>query len=339
VLYPRAVTARRTNAEAAEVTVVVVTWQAAQLLADCLQSLHAQTVPYRLIVVDNASTDGTGELVKALCPEAQVLRMPHNVGFAGGVAEATRYVDTPFIGLLNNDAAADPYWLERSLDVLASESDVVAVAARIVLWDKGTGASPLINSAGVRLVAGGRGADRGLGEPDGAAFDCPTDVFSFSGGACVLRTSAVSSIGGIAAPFFLYYEDLDLAWRLRLGGWRIRYEPAARVRHRHAASAVGDSRLFAYYNERNRLLTLVRCAPVRFYIAQFTRFALTTASLLVRRALRQHLEPVPAFQLGLRLRAFGGAVRLLPWAIVERRRVSRSMTLDRTTVLRSWMGR
>src|SRR5204862_118147 len=107
----------------------------ADLLGPCLKSLRAQTIRHCLIVVDNASNDGTTDLVATAYPEVRLLRLPRNVGFAGGVAEALQRIDTPFVALLNNDAAADPLWLERSVEVLTASTDVAAIAARMVLWD------------------------------------------------------------------------------------------------------------------------------------------------------------------------------------------------------------
>jgi GT2 family glycosyltransferase len=319
----------------AQVTVVVVTWQGAHLLRDCLSSLGTQTVRLEVLVVDNASTDRTRELLAADFPAAQVLRLDRNTGFAGGVAAALPHVHTPYVALLNNDAAADPHWLQRCLDVLINRSDVAAVTSRMLFWDE----PDRLNNAGVLLVRGGYGADRGLDEPDGAPYDTPQEVFGFSGGAAVLRIDAVRGAGGIPAEFFLYYEDTDLAWRLRLAGWRIWYEPGAVVRHRHAASTDKRSDMFAFYNERNRLLMLLRCAPAGFAVAQLARFCLTSASLVVRRAMRQDVPPDPVFRVGLRLRVLAAAIRLSPWALGQRRAVGRHLAVSRQTVAGEWLGR
>jgi GT2 family glycosyltransferase len=319
----------------AQVTVVVVTWHGRHLLGDCLASLAAQTVPHEVLVVDNASTDGTRDLLASDFPAAEVVALDRNTGFAGGVAAALPHIHTPYVALLNNDAAADPHWLQRSLDVLDRRTDVAAVTARMLFWDE----PGRLNNAGVLLVRGGYGADRGLDEPDGAPYDTPQEVFGFSGGAAVMRTDAVRDAGGVPAEFFLYYEDTDLAWRLRLGGWQIWYEPGAVVRHRHAASADKRSVMFAFYNERNRLLMLLRCAPAGFAARQAARFCLTSASLVLRRALRQELPPDPVFRLGLRLRVLAAALRLTPWALGERRAVGRRLSVSRRAVAGEWLGR
>jgi GT2 family glycosyltransferase len=319
--------------DAADVTVIIVTWQGAHLLPECLASLAAQTRPHEVIVVDNASTDGTGALLAARFPTVRVLSLPTNRGFAGGVAAALPRVRTPYVALLNNDAAADPRWLECSVGALGQGNDVAAVTAKMLLWDE----PDRLNNAGVVLVKGGYGADRGLGAPDGPPFDTPAEVFGFSGGAAVLRTHAVTMVGGFPAEFFLYYEDTDLAWRLRLAGWRVWYEPAAIVTHRHAASTDRRSTSFAFYNERNRLLMLLRCAPAGFAMRQVLRFGATTASLAVRRLAGQRVPPDPVFEVRLRLRVLAALARMSPWALRQRYAIGRAALNTRAAVVVAWV--
>jgi GT2 family glycosyltransferase len=316
------------------VTVVVVTWQGRHLLGACLDSLRRQTVPHRVLVVDNASTDGSAELLAGGYPEVRVLRSPRNTGFAGGVALALDAVDTPYVALLNNDATADPGWLAALLDEADRHPEAAAITSRMVLdSDPDT-----VNNAGVVLLRTGYGADRGLGRP-AADFAEPAEVFGFSGGAALLRTDALRAVGGFPARFFLYYEDTDVSWRLRLAGWTVRYAPAARVRHQHSATVDQRSAMFAFFNERNRLLTLTRCAPVRVAAGAAGRFVLATGSLAVRRLAGQAVPDVPTFRSGVRLRALGSWLRLLPWALAGRRRIARVTTADPADVLATWRGR
>jgi GT2 family glycosyltransferase len=311
-----------------ETTVLVVTWRAAAFLGDCLTALRSQTVPYRLLVVDNASTDGTAGVLAGF-PEARVLRMPRNLGFAGGVAAGLAAVDTPRVALLNDDAVPAPTWLAALLAALPGHA---AVTSRMLL------PSGAVNNAGVVLRPDGYGADRGLGAPDGPPYDTAAEVFGFSGGAALLELAAVRAVGGFPARFFLYYEDTDVSWRLRLAGHAIGYAPAAAVRHAHAASADQRSALFSFHNERNRLLMLTRCAPARLVLAQLLRFLLTTGSLAAKRLLRRPVPDAPHFRPGLRLRVLASYGRLLPWALATRRAVGRVSTVDRTAVPREWAG-
>lgn len=180
----------------------------------------------------------------------------------------------------------------------------------------------VINSAGSILVEGEYGADRGYLEPDQGQYDEPVDVFAWSGAAVVLSQRYLDDVGLFDERFFLYYEDFDLAWRGRARGWRYRYVPQSTVRHLHSASTDESSALFAFHNERNRLLTLARNAtPARAATAS-VRSLLITASYARRDILSPLLRrrrPAMATVL-VRLRAFLSFLRLLPGTVASRRR-------------------
>lgn len=296
-------------------TVVVVTWQGAHLLRPCLGSLAAQTLPHDVVVVDNASTDGTLELLRREFPAVRVLVNPVNTGFAGGVQTALDACEAGLVALLNNDAVAEPDWLAALVEAARRHPGAAAVTSRMLLTDR---QPETLNNTGVVLLPDAYGADRGLGAPAGHHLDAD-EVFGFSGGAALLRADAVRRVGGFPVPFFLYYEDTDTSWRLRRAGWTVRYEPRAVVHHQHSASSDQRSAAFAFYNERNRLLTVLRNAPAGVVVTVWWRYLLTTGSLAVRHLTRQRVPAAHVFSVGLRLRAFRSAARLLPWALRGRR--------------------
>lgn len=295
-------------------TVVVVTWQGAHLLPACLESLRRQTVPHSVVVVDNGSTDGTAELLAARFPEVVVVQTGANLGFAGGAQAGLEAARTPYVALLNNDAVAEPGWLAALVAALDAHPRAAAVTSRMVL--QGT-EPPLLNNTGVVLLDTDYGADRDLRAGAEARTE-PDTVFGFSGGAALLRRDAVLAVDGFPRRFFLYYEDTDLSWRLRLAGWDIRYEPRAVVHHAHSATVDQTSDRFAFYNERNRLLMLTRCAPPPRVGRALARFVLTTASLTAKRVLRRPVPDRPVFDPLLRLRVLGSYARHLPWALRTR---------------------
>ncbi|MFD2090363.1 glycosyltransferase family 2 protein [Blastococcus deserti] len=299
-----------------QASVVVVTWQGAHLLPDCLDSLARQTVAHEVLVVDNASTDGTAEVLRRY-PHVRVVRTERNLGFAGGAEAGLRAATGEFVAFLNNDAVAEPTWLAALLATIVTDDRIAAVTSLMLLAGSDP---PVVNNAGVVVLPTLYGADRAAGA-DPATVAEPAEVFGFSGGAALLRRSAALTVGGFPTPFFLYYEDTDLSWRLRLAGWSIRYEPAAVVHHRHAATSDRMSPLFAFHNERNRLLLLVRCAPAAPAAAAWGRFLLTTASLALRHGRRLRGAEPHNLRVSLRLRVLASAVRLLPWALRERRRI------------------
>ncbi|GDY31327.1 glycosyl transferase [Gandjariella thermophila] len=275
-------------------------------------------------MVDNASDDGTATLLAHHPSRPEVLRLPRNVGFAGGLAEALCRVDTPFVGWLNDDAVPAPGWLAALEDALDTDQHAAA-AGSVLLGEDGS-----VQSTGVRLTAGGYGADetRGEGEP-----------FGFCGGAALLRTDVLAAVGGVPAGFFCYYEDTDTSWRLRLAGWRVCAVPSARVVHRHGASSAIGSARFHRWNERNRLLTLLRCAPGWVAGPELLRFAALTALLPARRALGRPVPSAANFAVPLRLGVLAEVLAALPVTLLARRRIGRRSAVDRDAVWRAWAGR
>jgi len=202
------------------------------------------------------------------------------------------------------------------------------------------GASPVdvVNSAGVDLLAGGYGADRGYLEVDSGQYDEAVEVFAWSGASVLLSRAYLESTGLFDERFFLYYEDFDLAWRGRLAGWRHVYAPASVARHVHAATTGLASPLQAHYVERNRLLTLARNAPPSLAWTAAGRFLLITASYarrdVVARLLRGRRPSIEIVR--RRLRAFVAFLRLVPGALTGRRRARRGAALS-DAQLRAWM--
>lgn len=165
------------------VTVVVVTWNAADLLARCLAALESQTLDraaYEMVVIDNASVDGTGELLARDFPDVRVLALDRNTGFAGGCSAALHNVDTPWVVLVNNDAVVEPDFLESLLAETHSPgaSEVGAWTARVLLAAPDSQGRTLVNSTGVVVRQDGNGADRGWLTPADGPRPSP-DVFRF----------------------------------------------------------------------------------------------------------------------------------------------------------------
>jgi GT2 family glycosyltransferase len=330
------------------VTVVIVSWNGAHLLGPCLAGLARQDLDPALcqvLVVDNASTDGTAEYLAQEHPDVRVLLAPVNLGFAGGNHLALAEVTSPYVVLLNNDAVPERGFLSALVRAAAhpSAERVGAVTAKVLLQPRFTVQPPgcpadpahgdvvtpagvyrpdpagdvdVVNSTGNEVTRAGYGRDRGWLQVDDGA-EPPADVFAFCGAAVLLRTAALREVGDFDEDFFLYYEDSDLSWRLRAGGWTVRYEPTAVVRHAHAASSDVRSRLFRFHDDRNRLLMLTKNAPAGMALRAAARYPLTVASLTMRQG------PGPAMTT-TRLRALASYLRLLPRMLRRRRAILRS---------------
>lgn len=335
---------------AASVTVVIVNFNGAHLLPACLDSLARQTLPQedvQVVVVDNASTDDSLALLRNGYPWVHVVASASNLGFAGGCNVGIARSQADLVALLNPDATAEPDALEELLAAAADprSEDVAAFAGRVLLAarftaddegpvktpvgrfrEDGDGRVQLVNSTGNVVRTDGLGVDRGWLQPAGQHHPA-ADVFGFSGAACLLRKHAVERAGGFDEKLFMYYEDTDLSWRLRLAGWRVRYCERAVFHHWHSATAVEGSPFFRFHDERNRLMVLTKNASWRLVAAAVMRYPLNTVGWLRQgRAGRARAL--------VRLKALASYLRLLPRVLVDRRGVSRSAAVPRAAVER-----
>jgi len=242
-------------------SVLVVNYNGRSFLDECLGSLKAQSLPknqFEVIFVDNASSDGSVEFVRASFPWVRVIEAGSNLGFAGGNNAGLQHSRGRWIALLNSDAAAEPDWLSASIAAGESAAKVGGVASHIVFRDE----PKRINSTGLELLSDGRGADRDFGRLESEVHRPQGPVFGGCGAGLVLRRTMLDEIGFFDRRLFMYYEDLDLAWRAHRRGWQFLYEPTARVRHVFGGSAVFASPLQMQYVERNRCLVNLKHASL-----------------------------------------------------------------------------
>jgi GT2 family glycosyltransferase len=286
-------------------------------LAHCLSSLQQQSCRRELeiIVVDNASTDGSVRWLERHHGDVRLLKLDCNQGFAGGNNAGLKIARGEFIAFLNNDAIADARWLEFLVGAVECDSRLGGVASKILFRS-----SPgVINSAGIVLYRDGRGGDRGLGEADNARFQERAEVFGPCGAGMLLRRQLIEEVGGFDERFFLYYEDLDLAWRARLRGWRFTYEPRAVAYHVHGGTSGLGSPFFVYHVERNRVLANIKNGPAGM--------AARTGAVLAAKVWRQWFRLLALRRIDERehatalLRASISTLKLLPAIFIERRRI------------------
>jgi GT2 family glycosyltransferase len=188
----------------------------------------------------------------------------------------------------------------------------------------------VINNAGGGLYPGWFGGDRGFLQPDFGQFDDPCEVFSWCGGAVLLRREYLDHVGLFDPRFFLYYEDFDLSWRGRQLGWRYGYVPGSLIRHEHAFSSKEGSAFFRFWVDRNRRLTLVRNAPPRVALRAVGGAVSGAARDLVRHATeraRHRRVPSPRWTLH-RLRELASFGKAVPAMVAERRQLRKVRVVD-----------
>lgn len=293
------------------VSVLIVNYNGAAYLPACLNAVADQTYPrdrFEAIVLDNASSDGSAELVHARFPWVRLIACRTNLGFAGGNNVAARTACGEWLALLNPDTIPDPFWLEESVRA-AGESPGAWVAAKLLLAD----APERLNSAGLFVTRDGRGADRGFRQPDDGHYESGGEVFAACAAALLLPAPADGELLFDPA-YFLYCEDLDAGWRARERGTRVVLAPRAVVLHAVGATAGNRSPVFAFYLERNRALTVLRHADP-FLAGWVALGLLARAGRALARAAVGKVPWAVAFAI---LRAVASYCRLAPAILVER---------------------
>jgi GT2 family glycosyltransferase len=239
-----------------EIAVVVVNWNGAHLLRTCLGSLRRQTfADFETILVDNGSTDDSLALVARELPEVRVVQLAENLGLAGGTNAGIGITDAPIIATLNNDTEADPRWLEALHEALITHPEAGSAASKLLLFDR----RDVIHSAGDFYRLDGIPGNRGVWQRDNGAYARPELVFGACAGAAAYRREMLEDVGLFEDSFFMYCEDVDLAFRGQLLGYRCVYVPTAVVYH--MLSATGAGPVASYYCGRNFLRVIARDMP------------------------------------------------------------------------------
>ncbi|MBI4280803.1 glycosyltransferase family 2 protein [Candidatus Uhrbacteria bacterium] len=273
------------------VSVNIVTWNSLKYLPLLFASLRRQTFSdISVLVIDNGSNDGVLEFVRANYPEVTILRNVRNLGFSAAHNQGIKYVasraagaaDEQYVLVTNPDTILTPTFIEQL--VLAAEAEPTAAAwsgklLRVEWVVEGdfedVRRTTVIDSTGLRLLRSRRAIERGAGEQDQERYHEAAEIFGVSGALGIYRLSALETVAMngqyFDEAFHAYKEDVDLAWRLRLAGWRAWYVPAAVAYHfrraaGHKRTALAEiaanrskkSSLINYLSYRNHLLTLLK---------------------------------------------------------------------------------
>lgn len=234
-------------------------------LADCLNSLLSQDYPnFEVIVVDNASDDGTPDWVAAHYPQVRLIRNERNLGFAAGVNVGLRAAAGEALLLLNQDTVVRPGWLRALVETAQAAPDVGIVGSK-ALYPDGT-----IQHAGGYVDERGESGHYGHGEAAADEFDHRRDVDFVTGAALAITRQAFEAIDGLDEGFSpAYYEDVDWCYRARAAGFRVVYAPEAALVHKESSGFAGLSHEQMYLFHRNRLRFVLKHWPLRRLVDEF----------------------------------------------------------------------
>jgi GT2 family glycosyltransferase/glycosyltransferase involved in cell wall biosynthesis len=239
------------------VSVILVNYRGAEDTVACLgyfDQVEWPTEKLELIVVDNDSGDGSTARIRASTPNVVVVEAGSNTGFAGGCNLGVAHATGEYVALLNNDARPGPKWVAAAIATLEADKTIGAVASKVLDWD-----GKLIDYVDGSLTWFGMGYKREAQRPDSPEYDVAKDVLFGTGAAMFMRADVYREVGGFDERFFMFYEDVDLGWRLNLLGYRVRYVPESVAYHRHHVSIkkFGNYRE-SYLLERNALMSMYK---------------------------------------------------------------------------------
>jgi len=302
------------------VSIIVVNWNGKEHLKDCFTSLKKQTyVPLELLLIDNASVDDSVEYVKEHFPMVSVFINSENRGFGGAVNRGVEKAKGEYILFLNNDLYLDERCVEKMVDMVEGEG-VGAIVPKILYFDN----KNRINSFGNLINYLGLACPKYIDEKDKATMEVEETA---CGGIFLIRKNLFEEVGGFDQEFFMYHEDHDLSWRIRLRGKKLMVNPKAVMYHKYHFSK--NPKKF-YYSEKNRLQLLLKNYQLKTLLLIFPAlilvelaelcFALTTKWFI------------------LKIKSYFEIVLLLP-AILRKRRVIQSLRrVDDREITRLFVG-
>jgi GT2 family glycosyltransferase len=245
-----------------KVTVIIPNWNTRRWLPGCLDGLRVQRLrDFRVILVDNGSSDDSVAFVRQHYPEVQILSFSENRGFAAAVNAGLRQARSEYVVLLNVDTVPQPDWLSSLVETIEqSPPDVGCLASKMLVLEE----PETVENAGDILSWYGSARKRGMGQP-ATDYTQLEEVFSPCAGAALYRQAFLDDVGGFDERFISYLEDVDVGLRGHLLGHRCLYVPTAEIPHQGHGAGISRAR-YVHLVTRNRLAMLTKNIPLRLLL-------------------------------------------------------------------------
>jgi N-acetylglucosaminyl-diphospho-decaprenol L-rhamnosyltransferase len=285
-----------------DTSVIVINWNGRQYLQACLEALAAQQgVEFEALLVDNGSSDGSADFVRARFPAVRLVALAENLGFAAGNNAGAREARGRYLVFLNNDTVVEPGWLQALRRGVEEPGFALATSRVVYMHDPA-----VIDSAGDGVLQWGAAFKRfhGTRSPEAARSG---EVFGVCGAACVVTRTVFDELGGFDEHFFVSHEDVDLSYRARLLGYRCRYVADAVVRHHGSATLGRTSAVAVFHGQRNLEWLYLKNSPLSILLRSMPGHLLYTAAAAGYFARLGLLGPF----LRAKIAAIGGVPRVL----------------------------
>lgn len=247
-----------------KLSVVILNYNGLAYLQQFLSGVVRHSAPYEVVVVDNASTDGSVAFISKNHPEVKLMRFEENYGFSGGYNEAIRLIESEYIVLLNSDVEVTSNWIPPVLELMESDTELAAAQPKILDFKKKThfeyagGGGGYLDTLAFPFC---RGRVFHTIEEDRQQYDDVRDVFWASGSALFVRREAYLKAGGLDEDFFAHMEEIDLCWRLWNLGYRVVVCPQSSIYHVGGGTLDKSHPRKTYLNFRNGLSLMLKNEP------------------------------------------------------------------------------
>jgi GT2 family glycosyltransferase len=259
-------------------SIIIVSYNGRQYLEGCLSSLRSDMRDGEVIVVDNASTDGSVEWLQTHFPEVRLICNPRNRGFAAACNQGAEAARGEVLVFLNQDTRVAPGWLAPLVGALEEGEKVGLTTSKVLLMSH----PGRIHLCGQDVHYTGLVFSRGFYLPE-SEFNHPEEVGAVSGASFAIKRDVWEILGGFDEAFYMYYEETDLCWRAQLMGYRCRFVPGSVVDHDYQPGVTSTARF--YYATRNRVIMLLKnwgCATLFLLIPVLLLTELVEVSMAAR---------------------------------------------------------
>ncbi len=244
----------------AELAVVVIGYNSKKFLGTCFDSIKKQTIFKKLdvIFIDNISHDDSPAFVYEKYPWVRVFQNHFNFGYAGAANQGIDLSAAPFVNIINPDIILEPDYFEKILKAMKKSNKIAAATGKLLRYDfTKKEKTNVLDTTGLVFHRSTRVTDRGQGEEDEGQYDKKREVWGVSGACPIYRRTALDDIKvngeALDSSFFMYKEDVDLAWRLNQAGYKAIYVPKAVANHGRGTGAVKRKGLFGLLRGRKKL--------------------------------------------------------------------------------------